>query len=87
MKWFKEIFLPSFEICNGKRVTEKQGMIFEKYLDFSHSNDNAEYFIKVIDNKKIKLQKSSAFNGCYYNKSGRHTRYITEYYITIEVIK
>lgn len=84
MKWFKEVFLPSFEDCKGKRVSEKQGQIFEKYLDFDYSNDNAEYFKKVIDGKKIKLQKSSVFNGCYYNKSGRHTSYKTEYYITIE---
>ena len=28
MKWFKEVFLPSFEDCKGKRVSEKQGMIF-----------------------------------------------------------
>lgn len=84
MKWFKEVFLPSFEDCKGKRVSEKQGQIFEKYLNFDYSNDNVEYFTKVIDGKKIKLQKSSVFNGCYYNKSGRHTNYKTEYYITIE---
>ncbi len=85
MKWFKEVFLPSFEDCKGKRVSEKQGQIFEKYLDPErHSNDNAEYFSKVINGKHIRLQRSSSFNGCYYDKSGRHTKYITEYYITIE---
>ena len=84
MKWFKEVFLPSLEDCKGKRISEKQGMIFEKYLDFDYSNDNAEYFIKIINGKKIKLQKSSVFNGCYYNKSGRHTNHKTEYYVTIE---
>lgn len=83
MKWFKEVFLSSFENCKGKRVSEKQGMIFEKYLDFDYSNDNAEYFIKVVDSRKVKLQKSSVFNGCYYDKKGRHTNYKTEYYITI----
>lgn len=84
MKWFKEIFLPSFEDCKGKRISEKQGMIFEKYLDFEDSKDNAEYFSKVVNGRKIKLQKSSVFNGCYYNKTGRHTNYRNEYYVTIE---
>ena len=84
MKWFKEVFLPSFEDCKGKRVSEKQGMIFEKYLDFEKGRDNAEYYSKVIDGKKIRLQKSSVFNGCYYNKTGRHTNYRNEYYVTIE---
>ena len=83
MKWFKEVFLPSFENCNGRRVSEKQGMIFEKYLDFESERDNATYYSKVVDNRKIRLQVSSAFNGCYYDKKGRHTNYKTEYYITI----
>ena len=38
MKWFKEVFLPSFENCNGKRVSGKQGQIFEKYLDRIQKN-------------------------------------------------
>lgn len=84
MKWFKEVFLPSFEDCKGRRVSEKQGMIFEKYLDFEKEIDNAYYYSKEINGKKIRLQVSSVFNGCYYNKSGRHTSYRTEYYIDIE---
>lgn len=83
MKWFKEVFLSSFENCNGKRVSEKQGQIFEKYLDFESERDNATYYSKIVDNRKIRLQVSSVFNGCYYDKKGRHTSYKTEYYITI----
>ena len=73
MKWFKEVFLPSFEDCKGKRISEKQGMIFEKYLDFDYSNDNAEYFIKIINGKKIKLQKSRNFLiFCNTNLTSKH---------------
>lgn len=84
MKWFKEVFLPSFENCEGRRVSEKQGEIFRKYLDFSKEQYNAEYYTKEIDGKIITLQMSSVFNGCHYNKTGRHTDYRTEYYITIK---
>jgi hypothetical protein len=85
MKWFKEVFLPSFEDCQGKRISEKQGMIFEKYLDpENYSHDNAEYFSKIVNGRKIKLQKSATFNGCYYDKRGRHTKYRDEYFLTIE---
>ena len=32
MKWFKEIFLPSFETGKELRISEKQFGIFDKYL-------------------------------------------------------
>lgn len=32
MKWFKEVFLKSFEVGIEIRISEKQFRIFEKYL-------------------------------------------------------
>lgn len=32
MKWFKEVFLKSFEIGKELRISEKQFGIFDKYL-------------------------------------------------------
>lgn len=33
MKWFKEVFLKSFEVGREIRISEKQFRIFERYLD------------------------------------------------------
>lgn len=38
MKWFKDIFLKSFEIGKELRISEKQFRIFEKYLKESPRN-------------------------------------------------
>lgn len=84
MKWFKEVFLPSFELCDGKQITEKQAQIFIKYLKDCKESDNATYYTGNIDCKSIILQESSVFNGSYYNKKGRHTTYRNEYYLTIK---
>lgn len=32
MKWFKEVFLPSFEVGKEIKISEKQFRIFERYL-------------------------------------------------------
>lgn len=82
MKWFKEVFLPSFE-RGTKKISEKQAEIFKKYLSESYEKDNGEYFTSVIDGISITLQDSLVFNGCYYDKKGRHTKYYHEYYLTI----
>lgn len=31
-EWFRNIFLESFGHCKSKQISEKQGLIFEKYL-------------------------------------------------------
>ena len=31
-EWFRNIFLESFGHCKNKQISEKQGLIFEKYL-------------------------------------------------------
>lgn len=38
MKWFKEVFLKSFETEKEIRISEKQFRIFEKYLSESPRN-------------------------------------------------
>ena len=53
MKWFKEVFLQSFEIGKELNISEKQYRIFEKYLK-NETEDG--YLIKIfdtIDGKKI----------------------------------
>ena len=52
MKWFKEVFLPSFEDCKGKRISEKQGMIFEKYLDFTIKGKETKTKLKKLEEFK-----------------------------------
>jgi hypothetical protein len=83
MKWFKDVFLASFEV-GTRKISEKQAEIFKKYLKQSYEKDNAEYFTDCINGISIKLQDSLVFNGCYYDKKGRHTKYYHEYYLTIE---
>lgn len=58
MKWFKEVFLKSFETGKELRISEKQFRIFEKYLTESPigMGYNGKYTFQVegkIDNKKI----------------------------------
>ena len=52
MKWFKEIFLPSFEECNNKKITEKQAIIFKKYLNF----ESVKRYSSIINGKIIILE-------------------------------
>lgn len=83
MKWFREVFLPSFEDCKGKRISEKQAEIFIKYLPDSSEFDNAFYYKGTVDERSIEVQESSAYNGCRYTSKGRRTIYRNEYYLTI----
>lgn len=52
MKWFKEVFLPSFDECKNRKITEKQAQIFKKYLDFN----TVKRYSAVIDRKIIILE-------------------------------
>lgn len=65
-EWFRNTFLESFGHCKGKQISEKQGLIFEKYLKEDPENwrhANAFYYSGIISGKKIRLQESSAYNG------------------------
>lgn len=83
MKWFREIFLPSFEDCEAKRISEKQAEIFKRYLSDSSESNNAIYYKGTVSNRTIKVQESLVYNGCRYTNKGRRTSYRKEHYLTI----
>lgn len=83
MKWFRDVFLKSFDECKGKRISEKQAEVFIRYLPDSFESDNACYYTGMIDRKNIKVQESPVYSGCRYTSKGRHTIYRNEYYLTI----
>lgn len=87
MKWFREVFLKSFDECKGKRISEKQAEVFIRYLPDSFESDNACYYTGMIDRKNIKVQESLVYSGCRYTSKGRHTIYKNEYYLTITTEK
>lgn len=63
MKWFKTVFLPSFETCKGKRISEKQYNLFIKYLYdrylYKESNSGNAYILEYhIDDLIIITQQS-----------------------------
>ena len=83
--WFRNVFLESFGICDHKEISEKQGMIFKRYLEEESDNwrhSNAFYYSGIISGKKIRLQESSVYNGS--TKGHTKTLYRSVYYITIQ---
>lgn len=78
MKWFKDVFLPGFEKCNGRRISEKQFNVFQNYLrKFTYKESDMQNTIKIeyhFENLIIILQDSIAGYG-----KGWH-----EYYLTIK---
>lgn len=84
-EWFRNVFLLSFGTCEHKKITEKQGQIFEKYLEEELENwkhSNAYYYSGIISGKKIRLQESSVYNGC--TKGHTKTLYKSVYSVTIK---
>lgn len=84
--WFREIFLTSFGKCYHKQISEKQGEIFERYLEEEPENwrhANANYYSGIINGLFIRLQASGAYNGTTYTATGRKTLYRTVYSLTI----
>ena len=77
MKWFREIFLKSFEDCKGRRITVKQANIFIKYLPerYDSVGFNATYYNGIINNRKIIVQESDVCCGHGYRQ---------EYFLTIK---
>lgn len=53
MKWFKEVFLPSFETEKELNISEKQFRIFERYLKNEKEDGYLVTIFDVIDGKKI----------------------------------
>lgn len=84
-EWFRNVFLESFENCKSKQVSEKQGMIFKKYLKEESENwrhKNAFYYSGIVSDKKIRLQESGVYNGS--TKGHTKTLYRAVYYLTIQ---
>lgn len=70
-EWFRSVFLESFGLCRDKKLSEKQGKIFERYLKPSCRYGASQTFSEVIDGKIVKLSK-------VFNRMG------TYYYVTIQ---
>lgn len=70
MKWFTEVFLPSFK-AGETRITEKQFMIFARYLTESFSTGTSLNYKGVVNGKKIWAQE-------WVCKGG------TRWYVTVE---
>lgn len=84
-KWFLETFLPSFGLCNGKQISQKQGEIFVRYLNRDdYVSENAYHYSGMVNGLLIKLQESGAYNGSAYTSTGRKTLYRTVYFLSIK---
>lgn len=78
MDWFRKTFLASFENCNGKRITEKQFNIFEKYLMkhiYKESDTNNSFINEYHFEDKIIILQESVVG---YGKASWK-----EYYLTV----
>ena len=68
MKWFKEIFLPSFEVGKEVRISEKQYDIFLRYA--RNFEEKCEGFLESIaysvDDKHIVISKHRCKYGATY---------------------
>lgn len=78
MKWFKEVFLPSFGLCKDKRITEKQACIFMKYLKSVTEYECCTNYKGILYDKNIFLQDSIQWAGWKNGKpQKRHVYYLT----------
>lgn len=85
-EWFREIFLTSFGKCHNMQISEKQGRIFERYLEDDPNNwrhENSSYYKGIVNGLYVRLQASGAYNGTAYTSTGRKTLYRTVYFLTI----
>lgn len=85
-EWFRETFLTSFGKCHNMQISEKQGRIFERYLEDDPNNwrhENSSYYKGIVNGLYIRLQASGAYNGTAYTSTGRKTLYRTVYFLTI----
>lgn len=69
MKWFKEIFLPSFEKGKEIQISEKQFRIFERYLKENKDIGYTYNLYGNIDGLKIHAYEWSCV--------GKHRYYVT----------
>lgn len=69
MKWFKEVFLPSFEQGREVNISEKQFKIFEKYLKHEKETDYLYTVYDVVDGLNIEASE--------WCTVGKHRYYLT----------
>lgn len=69
MKWFTNVFLPSFEQGKEIQISENQFKIFEKYLKKSKEIGYTYYVYDTINNLRIE-----AYEWCCV---GKHRYYVT----------
>ena len=69
MKWFKEVFLASFEKGKELNISEKQFRIFERYLKNSKESGYLYIVYDVIDGMQIEAVEWSCI--------GKHRYYLT----------
>lgn len=53
MKWFKEVFLASFETGKEIQISEKQFEIFERYLPEGKVDGYTYNIYGIVNNRKI----------------------------------
>lgn len=81
MKWFKEVFLPSFGTCKDRRISEKQAEIFKRYMNGTISeNECSDTYTDKVDGKQITLTDSIEWAGWKNGKPMKTHRY----YLCIE---
>ena len=68
MKWFKEVFLPSFETGKELRISEKQFDIFCRYArNYEETNDGfLEMLTYTVDGKHVTASKHRCKWGSTY---------------------
>lgn len=66
MKWFKEIFLPSFEKGKEIRISEKQFRIFERYLKESKEDGYVYKIWGKVNNLKVEAIDWACIGGHRY---------------------
>lgn len=66
MKWFKEVFLPSFKIGKEIEISEKQFRIFEDYLEHSKETGYTYIVYGNVDNLHIEACKWSCLQTYKY---------------------
>lgn len=84
-EWFSN-FLSSFENCEDRRVSFKQGRCFERNLpklDLPYLT--SDFFMGIVNGRVITVQKDSEECRSFYGKITAYSSYISEkYYVTIK---
>lgn len=61
MKWFGEVFLPSFGYCNDLHISKRQAEIFERYLERVRVDRTGVRYEIKLDGKQIRYERISPY--------------------------